>query len=260
MHMNENKVITIKAGLLTAVALLGMFALVATANATPINSQHIRINFSGSAGSGYANLTIAPDPLANAAYDPDNLNNTTGQLSPYDPAGAWRITNASGSFNNSAITGIVPTSPGVPPILDASTSPPTYENLLASFSWLNSGSTPPANSYDNLFYPDGSPIVCPPSGDNPYVFHGGFLDIFGAMFTLDNDNVVGLWSDGNMPGGLTYGLALLKPMDGGGYSTISSQFAGATAAVPAPSYVWLFAAAMMLGMIVLRRRRIKSSR
>ncbi|MGH8151757.1 MAG: PEP-CTERM sorting domain-containing protein [Rhodanobacteraceae bacterium] len=227
-----------------ALAMLG-FAPYALANT-------VRINFSGAAGSGYADLTIASDANASSSYTPDPTPpNTSGELSPYDPAGASLITGASGTFDGIAITGILATSPGAPPPLVS--DPSEYENLPASFSWTSSG----ADSYDDLFYFDAnSPWVCPPGGAEPWTYHGGFLDIFGVVFSLADGNYVGLWSDGVVPpgyfgpgtGGLTFGLNVY----GSDFSVLSGQFSGVTAAVPEPNFIWLFGAGV-LGLFAWRR-------
>ncbi|MBN8712737.1 MAG: PEP-CTERM sorting domain-containing protein [Xanthomonadales bacterium] len=242
--------------LFTASAVLAMLAFVPYAHSSPV-----RINFSGAAGSGYVDLTLAPDPDASASYQPtfsqgDADHGTSLPLSAFDPEGAQHITGATGMFsdgtNHVAITGMIATSPGVAP---------PGETLPRSFSWLFADGTP--HSYDNLFYADGSPLVCPPVGPTPYTFHGGFLDIFGAMFALDNGGVVGLWSDGAVPadafgpgapadGGVTYGLSLFAAAAGGGYTLSSSQFAGARASVPEPDFLWLFGAGI-LGLFAWRR-------
>ncbi|MBW7924146.1 MAG: hypothetical protein H3C59_05315 [Burkholderiaceae bacterium] len=226
--------------LLTAGVALALSMAAPYASATTV-----RINFGGAAGNGYAELTLAPDPDASASYKPDF--NTTGDLSPWDPEGAQHITGAVGSFNGVAITGIENTAPGAPPEV----APGSWENLPKSFSWLPVGAG--LNSYDNLFYADGSPLVCPPVGPTPYEFYGGFLDIFGVLFTLGNGDLVHLWSDGvttkgafgpDWPGGLTFGLNVYTPSDGG-YNLKSQQFAGAFAAVPEPGIMWLFGAALL---------------
>ncbi|MEO8746623.1 MAG: PEP-CTERM sorting domain-containing protein [Rhodanobacter sp.] len=250
--MNAVKGISMKAGLLTSGAMLVMLAFGPNAHAGPV-----RIHFSGNAGSGYVDLTLAPDPDASTLYQPAfNQNEADHGISPplsiYDPAGAQHITGASGVFSNGtshvSITGVIATSPGLAP---------PGETLPKSFSWLFAQGVP--HSYDNLFYATGSPLVCPPADDPPYTFHGGFLDILGAMFALDNGDVVGLWSDGVVPpglfgtsGGLTFGLSVFTPSPDGGYTLSSSQFAGVVATVPEPDFLWLFGTGV-LGLFAWRR-------
>ncbi|MEO9079353.1 MAG: PEP-CTERM sorting domain-containing protein [Rhodanobacter sp.] len=252
--MNAISGVSVKVGLLTSGAMLAMLAFAPYAHASPV-----RINFSGAAGSGYVDLTLSADPDSSTNYQPtfnqnDADNHVSRPLSIYDPAGAQHITGASGNFwngsSNVSITGMIATSPGVAP---------PGEILPKSFSGLFADGLP--QSYDNLFYANGSPLVCPPMGAVPYTFHGGFLDIFGAMFAMDNGDVVGLWSDGVVPagvfgtaGGVTYGLSLFSPTIDGGYTVMSSQFAGATATatVPEPDFLWLFGAGV-LGFFAWRR-------
>lgn len=248
--MKGHFVTLVRPRLLATCATLFMLASAPYAGATAV-----RIHFGGTAGSGYADLTIAPDPNASSLYQPtfDPVSwgsQTSPPLSPYDPAGAMYITDASGTFNGMSIAGVKalshgPASPG--------------EILPDSFSWIYT--TTGQNSYDNLFYPDGSPIVCPPTPANGggYPFFGGFLDTYGVMFALDNGGFIGLWSDGVTPpgvfgptGGLTWGINVFKPDGNSGYTLESSQFAGAWAAVPEPDYLWLFGIAI-LGLFAWRR-------
>lgn len=233
--------------------------LTALAAAPYASASSMQINFDGTAGSGYASLTLTPDVNSSSNYQPtynafDGENNISAPLSPYDPAGAQSITGASGSFNGVAITGVM--------ALDQGAAPPG-EILPNSFSWIYTTSGP--NSYDNLFYADGSPLVCPPTtagGGVGYPFSGGFLDIYGVMFTLENGDAVGLWSDGvtapgafgpTWQGGLTYGLDVFTPTNQAGEYTLSdSQFDGVSASAPEPSSLWLFGAGV-LGLFAWRR-------
>ncbi len=250
--MRTIKVSSLKAGVLTVGAVLVMLWLVPYASANVI-----RINFSGDAGSGYADLTVVSDPDASSNYDPDVLN-PDSKVGQYDPVDAQIITGASGGFNGTSITGVKARNYANPP--PPATLPKSYSTVAPS------STKSPTNflaSYDNLFYANGSPVVCPPGPAHPdgYPFSGGFLDVYGVMFELDNDNLLGLWSDGVVPpgfqglsGGLTYGLSVLRPnAEGDGYALASMQFAGATASVPAPKFIWVFGA-MLLGLFVWLRQ------
>ena len=80
--------------------------------------------------------------------------------------------------------------------------PSAYSNVCpgaANFS-------PAGYSYDNLYYPSGSPAICA----FDYPFSGGVLDIFGVLFNVNDAGTtytVNLYSDGVLPGiGLVYGL------------------------------------------------------
>ncbi len=229
----------IKGGMLTAATLV-MFALAPHALAVPV-----QISFSGGGGSGHAALTVEPDTTAG------------------DPAGAQVITNATGTFSDSnlgminvAITGVRPRNFATPndvvPSPGDSPFPFPPVPFPASYSKLDVlNPSPPATAvtFDDLFYPNGSPRTC-----WDYPFSGGFLDPYGVMFTLDNGGFLDLWSDGVMPGGLTYGFAVILPSSEGDGNVIRDfQFSGVRAAVPEPDFMWLFDAAI-LGLFAWRRK------
>ncbi len=114
-----------------------------------------------------------------------------------DPSGAYAITNISGTFSdskigliNEPISGLV----AINPVSPANGAP--LSRSLSLFSVVNPPPPDTAISYDNLFYPGGSPITCP-----GYPGAGGYLDVFGVMFTLENEDVVDLWSNGRSPTG-----------------------------------------------------------
>lgn len=214
--------------------------------ASSAQAQQATYNLSGSGISGTIFLTYAANP-----------NTGTIGTSPnaYDPVGSYVVTGISGIFSDSnigladiAITGIVPSNPGSP----------TSDNLLAPHSFgfypVADGvqgpdpNAPPAPgfSYDDLYYPAGSPQTA-----TSYPFHGGVFDIYGLVFTLANDDSVNLWSNGDVPGsGLNYGVGVTD-----GTSVLDYQSPVMLAAVPEPAS-W---AMMLLGFggigIALRRRR-----
>jgi hypothetical protein len=117
-------------------------------------------------------------------------------------AGAYQVTGIHGTFSdantgltNASITGLVSTSLPSPINGDGTFLPPGTFAL-----------TQPAGdeglSFDNLFYPNGdSPAICPPSPTEAgYPFHGGSLDIYGVLFTVDGGYTVDMWSNGVLPG------------------------------------------------------------
>ena len=226
-------------GVAAAVAASG-FAF--QANAT---TNTAGFSLSGGPFSAQGVFTITPDV---SPPDPNPLCGTPGN-NPCrtDPAGAYAITGVTGTFSDTAlgildaaITGLVPINPANE--RDAVFSPLTP----ASLSFIDYG--PPAGSlsYNNLFFPDGSPIDC------NYPFDGTFLDVFGAAFTLAGGDTVNVWGDGAEPGvGLTYGVAVTN-----GQSLLAKQFDGVNgvASVPEPA-TWALLLAGFGGMGALLRGR-----
>lgn len=258
-------------GMLTSAMLLAALVLAPAAQATPLS-----FSFSGTSGnpgggavSGYGYLTLSADPNA-----PPSCNSSTAlpANAHCDPAGARAITGASGTFSDSNL-GITATikgvqqlnstwvNPGMSP-LPGTTTPLYQENLPVSRSMLfTTDAGNPTASYDNLFYPGGSPLVCLVDVDGTlvptYPLSGGFLDIYGVMFTLENGDLVGLWSTGSpsgyvAPGAPVYGFSVLSPAAGGNYQILDYAFTGAVAAVPEPGLVWMFGAGL-LGLLAWRR-------
>jgi hypothetical protein len=188
----------------------------------------VTFKFGGAGVGGSGLLTFAPDMVVG------------------DPSGAYTITNISGTFSdsniglsNEAITGLVPINP---------VSPPHGAPFPVSLSLFSVSNPPPGDtaiSYDNLFYPDGSPITC-----SDYKGFGGYLDVYGVLFTLKNGDFVDLWSNGEIPGGapLDYGVIVVD----GSYTVVDSQFGGVSMAVPEPGSRWLLVTGL-LGALAWRR-------
>ena len=184
-----------------------------------------------------------------------SANPNTGTLgtSPNtkDPVGSYIVTGISGifsdsniGFSNVPITGIVLSNP----------SSPTSTNLLApaSFGFYPVGAglpspegLAPGLSYDDLFYPDGSPQTA-----SSYPFHGGFLDIYGLIFTLAGGDAVNLWSNGNMGSGVFYGAAVTN-----GTVLLDRKSGLSMTAVPEPSTWALFLVGFSAIGLALRARR-----
>jgi len=251
--VNRKMGIFMKTGALATGAMLALLAFGPYAAASPV-----RIHFSGTYDSGsnsgtpfsgYADLTLQSDPNASSTFPTPPDPPPPGPR--VDPWGAQSIVDATGSFNGHAITGVQSLN---------GASPSAGEYLPASFSALVASNAPhgdPAVTFDNLFYASGSPVVCldiDSNGDTTigYPFSGGFLDVYGVVFTLDNGDLLDLWSNGVMPGlGLNYGAILLSPATQN-YQVLSSQFNGVRATVPAPRSIWLFGAGL-LGLFAWRR-------
>ncbi len=136
------------------------------------------------------------------------------------------VTGANGSYSDTqdglagTITGVLPSK--------------TYTSIPSNGNHDSVNATgvpfPPA-SYDNILYPhNNSPVVCDPMF---YPYHGGMLDIYGLMFTLNlqggGNGLVNLWSNGNLndpsnPIGLDYGVSdgTLTTVNGNPFFTVEN--------------------------------------
>lgn len=211
-----------------------------------------QVGFDGPGVSAQITFTGVPDV---SPPDP-NPNCGTAGNNPCrsDPPGGYMLTGISGTFsdsnagiNNAAILGLVPISPTNErdPMFD-----PAVPTSLSYIDFTNE--SPPGHglSYDNLFFPAGSPIDC------SFPFSGTLLDVFGAAFTISGGDTVVLWGDGDLgpgpadPGPLTYGVGITNGSD-----ELDYQFAGISA-VAEPDSLWLLGAGLLLlGVPVWRRRR-----
>lgn len=219
--------------------------IAATSLAFQAQAASFAFNLAGSGVSGSIELTYAVNPNTGVL----------GGTSPnaVDPIGSYIVTGAAGSISDSniglssTITGIVLSQP----------ANPTADNLLAphSFGFFPIGGgipTPgglaPGFSYDNLFYPAGSPQVA-----SDYPFHGGILDIYGMVFTLADGNAVNLWSNGNFGAGPTYGAGVTD-----GQSVLDYVGAVSLAAVPEPeSWALMIVGLGLVGAATRRRNRLR---
>ena len=165
---------------------------------------------------------------------------------------AYEITGISGTFSDSnnglnIVTAIVDS---LVPITHAA---PDATNLLAphDFSKFPVGSgLPPqthgALTYDNLLYPGGSPQTA-----TDYSPHGGFLDIYGLMFSIDDGKVINFWSNGAGGNGIVdYGVAVANSSVG-----LDCVEGGVAAAIPEPGSLLLLAGGL-LGILACRRHAV----
>lgn len=221
--------------------------LAAMAFAPQAQAGSVAFGFSGLGYSGSGVFTTAPN------VSPPDPNPNCGKLGENpcrtDPAGAWMITGITGTFSDTtsglsmaAITGLVPIHP-------ANERDKTFDPLVpASLSFVDYGTGSSAGflTYNNLYFPKGSPIDC------DYPFKGTFLDVFGMAFKVKGGDTVNVWGDGDVPGlGLTYGIGVTD-----GDAQLSYAFQGVNAmAVPVPepgSFALLGSG--LVGLFFLRKR------
>ena len=210
--------------------------------AAPATAATYAFDFSGSGVSGSVNLTYAANP------DTGVLPGTSPN--PVDPVGSYVVTGISGSFSdanigiaNAAITGIVASNPGQPSPTNLR-APHSFGFYLIASGVTTPDGTSPGLSYDNLFYPAGSPQTA-----SDYPFHGGIFDIYGVVFTIAGGNAVNLWSNGDMGRGVSYGIGVTD-----GQTLLDYAGAVSVAAVPEPKSWTLMIAGFGLVGAAMRRR------
>ena len=199
--------------------------------------------FSGDGVSGTMSLTASP----NVSPPDPNPNCGTPNACRSDPAGAYVITSIKGTFTdtnigitNASITGLIPISPTNErdPVFD-----PLVPTSLSYVDYANEATQGGGLSYNNLFFPTGSPIDC------NYPFDGTLLDVFGVAFTIAGGDQVVFWGDGNYQfGPLTYGAGVTD-----GTNRLDYQFSGVSAALPEPGSIALLATGI-LGLLAWRKR------
>lgn len=221
----------------------------------PAHAKSVNLPFSISGGGVSASGTLTGDYVTLTGFS-DTV---------------FAVTGASGSYSDSTdglsgtITGVLPGK--------------TYTDIpsTSNHDSINSTGVPfPPSSYDNILYPNGnSPVVCNPVF---YPFHGGQLDIFGLMLTLDlpgGPGLANIWSNGDLndpsnPIGLDYGVSdgTLTTPGGTPLYTVSAYLGNSNnyptyspsgirfAAVPEPSALLVLCTGIA-ALPVLRLRRKK---
>lgn len=203
-------------------------------------------------------------PAAAATYDftfsgggvSGSIELTYGAATDAKYSQAFEVTGISGSFSNANIGISNATILGLVAINHAT---PEATNLLAPHDFsrfaVATGTSPISGgfmTYDNLFWPGGSPATA-----SDYPGAGGILDIYGLMFRIGNGRVVNLWSNG------IFGPPGSAPIEYGvGVATVDSMLdyvPGGVTVVPEPA-----SAALMLGglgglLALVSRRRGQSA-
>jgi PEP-CTERM motif-containing protein len=165
---------------------------------------------------------------------------------------AFEVTGISGTFSDSN-NGLNLVNVAIGPLEPIKQDAPEPTNLLApkDFSRFAVTTGLPAQSngfvtYDNLFYPGGSP---PTASD--YTVHGGYLDIYGLLFDIGGGRVVNVWSNGDFSGtgtgSIDYGASVATS------ATALDYVGGGVSLTPEPSALGLLGGGL-LGMLVWRRR------
>jgi hypothetical protein len=114
---------------------------------------------------------------------------------------AFEVTGISGTFSDWN-NGLSIVNAPIGPLEPIKHDTPDSTNLLAPHDFsrfaVAAGLSPISNgflTYDNLFYPGGSPQTA-----TDYPLHGGLLDIYGLLFDIGGSRVVDFWSNGTPSG------------------------------------------------------------
>lgn len=193
----------------------------------------ITFNFAGSGVSGSITLTYgaATDAKYSQAFEVTGITGTFTDL------------NNGLNIVNAPIGGLVAIRRDTPEV-DNLLAPNDFSRFAVATGLdpLNNGFL----TYDNLYYPGGSPQTA-----SDYPPHGGFLDIYGLMFTIPGDRVVNFWSNGDFGGTVDYGAAVAT-------SAMALDYVGGVTAtvVPEPGAFVLLGSGLA-GVMLLRRRRAR---
>jgi hypothetical protein len=162
---------------------------------------------------------------------------------------ALEVTGISGTFSDSN-NGLNIVNEPIGPLVPINFAMPETTNKLAPVDFSKfpvATGLPPVSggvlTYDNLFYPGGSP---PTASD--YTTHGGILDIYGLLFNIGGGTVVDLWSNGDVTGAppADYGVAVATN------AALFDYVSGGVVVSPEPNALVLLAVGL-LGLLVWRR-------
>jgi hypothetical protein len=165
---------------------------------------------------------------------------------------AFEVTGISGTFTDTN-NGLNIVNAPIGSLVPITHDTPEPTNLLAPNDFSRFAVTaglPPENNgfltYDNLFYPGGSPQTA-----SDYPVSGGFLDIYGLLFEIGGGRVVDFWSNGDFSGTGTgpidYGVAVAT------HAAALDYVSGGVSLTPEPSTIALIGGGL-LGLLIRRRR------
>lgn len=178
---------------------------------------------------------------------------TYGAATDAKYAGAYEITGISGVFSD-ANNGLGIVNAPVSALVPITRSTPDSTNLLAPKDFsrfaVASGLSPISGgyaTYDNLFWPGGSPQTA-----TDYPPHGGFLDIYGLLFEIGGGRVVNFWSNGvGEDGSVDYGASVVSSSMAFDY--VEGGVTAAEVVTPEPG-AFLLVGAGLVGVFTWRRR------
>lgn len=206
----------------------------------PASAATFEFKFAGSGVSGSVALTYEANPNTGPLGMSPNL---------FDPVGSFIITGATGAFFDTNIgvatniTGVVASNPSNPEPSNL-LAPASFGHYLVAHGVPGPGGVAPGFSYDSLFYPNGSPQAA-----SDYPFHGGFLDIYGLVFTTSGGLAVNFWSNGDFGGGATYGAGVTDGVD------VLDYVGDIAVSVPEPATWAMMIGGFALAGIALRGRK-----
>jgi len=220
-----------------AVAAIGLAVPAASSAGT------FAFDFAGSGVSGRINLSYGP--ATDAKYPSTGLPDVAYEVTAI--SGFFTDTNNGLNIVNAPITGLVPLN-NTDPDVD-----PKPENLLAPNNFSKFYIPMPSNArgrltFDNLFWPNGSPATA--SGPEWAAYKGGFLDVYGLMFTIDGGYAANFWNvqDGD------YGLAVATSQTDPAARTQLDYVTSGVSVVPEPStYAMVLAGLACVGYSMWRR-------